>query len=694
MSDDDLKDIRERFQYCYDTWREIYQAGDVDMTYVAGNPWPVEERRARENAGRPCLCLDELSQYLNQRINDIRQNKRAVKLSPAGNGANDKTAALRGDIIRTIEQKGGLQAYITGYENALQRGLGFWAVSKRWESDDSFDQELHIRGIPNPKTVYLDPDAKEPASADMKYAFIFEDMPRKEFVKRWPKAKVTDFGAEVGYQYEKWIKEKTIQVAECWKVKFTSAHLLLFGDPDKPEKFFEEDLPEGCELSEGGVIMPDGKGGQKILPILRERKSQKRQVIQELSNGIEILDSTEWEGRWIPILPCFGRQYWLDEGNGSKRVIESLIRKSRDGQMLHNYIATAKMEAIGQVLKAPYMGYEGQFEGHEEEWKYANKAPLPYLQVKPVLDATGNSVLPLPQRNLNQPEIQGYEIADESAKRSIQNGMGMYNASVGRQDTQAKSGKAIQALDLQSDQGNYHFMDQFDTAIQHTGEILDDMIPYVYDTQRQMLLRKADDKHETVTLNKPYQKDGQTVVHRTDIGRHEVMVSVGPSFQSQREAAEKTGDALLATPFAPRIIDLILKTKQLGILGDQMAERLTPPEFAGDQQNPAVLTAKLAQMTQMVKALTTQLNQLQQERESKLIDQETRIAVAEIGTKAQSQSEREQFVGDLSMKLLEQAHERAMAQISGNQQMQAQTQQQQADQQVQAAQQQETQAQV
>ena len=169
MSDDDLKDIRERFQYCYDTWREIYQAGDVDMTYVAGNPWPVKERRAREDAGRPCLCLDELSQYLNQRINDIRQNKRAVKLSPAGNGANDNTAALRGDIIRTIEQKGGLQAYITGYENALQRGLGFWAVSKRWESDDSFDQELHIRGIPNPKTVYLDPDAKEPASADMKY---------------------------------------------------------------------------------------------------------------------------------------------------------------------------------------------------------------------------------------------------------------------------------------------------------------------------------------------------------------------------------------------------------------------------------------------------------------------------------------------------------------------------------------------
>lgn len=629
-SDKLIQEIQEYYQYDADSWRENYKEGDEDMRYVAGDPWPADEKAARKDSGRPCLNLDELSQYINQRINEIRLNKRAVKISPEGYGANDKTAELRSDIIRTIEGKGGIQAYITGYENAIQRGMGFWAVSKRYINERSFDQELYLRSIPNARTVYIDPDAKEPACADMRHAFIVDEIRKGEFKKRWPKAENTDFNMGLDAKQSLWVKQETIQVAEYWKVISKPATLLLYGSQESPKTVFKEDL-SGTELylEDGNIVTPAGN-----LPVLRERRSEKRSVKQYITNGLEILEENDWEGRWIPIIPCFGRQYWLHTGVGSKRIVESALRKARDAQMLHNYIATAKMEAIGQVLKAPYLGYEGQTDGHEEEWKYANKRPLAILLVKPVLDATGTAVLPLPQRNQWAPDIQGYEISDESAKRSIQNAMGQYNASVGRHDVNVKSGIALQELQLTSSQGGYHFVDSFDTAIQHTGRILDEMIPHVYDTQRELLLRKPDETTSTVVINEAYTNDkGEKVEYRTDTGRHDVTVSTGPSFQSQREMAEKTADLLLGTPqFAPLIADLAIRMKNLGPLGEQMAERLTPPQFAS-KETPGQMQAKMQQMQQMVQMLTQQLNKVIEERDSKQKELESRERIAALQAK-------------------------------------------------------------
>jgi hypothetical protein len=50
--------------------------------------------------------------------------------------------------------------------------------------------------------------------------------------------------------------------------------------------------------------------------------------------------------------------------------------------------------------KAPFIGYGGQFEGYENQWKTANTTNWPYLEVNPdVTDGQGAVLpLPLPQR--------------------------------------------------------------------------------------------------------------------------------------------------------------------------------------------------------------------------------------------------------------------------------------------------------
>lgn len=634
MSDKIHQENLELFDYASRAWDETYREGDKDMMYVFGDPWDKAERAARKEVGRQCLCFDELSQYINQRINDVRQNKRAIKIDPQGDGANDKTAALRADIIRTIETKGGVTAYTMGYENALQRGLGAWAVGKRYKAWDSFEQELYIRPIPNARSIYIDPDFKEAAASDMKFAFLLTTMTKTAFEAKFHHAEPVDFESDLISNLAHWYQDNLIQVAECWRVipKKVTVYLVpginpATGqpDPNTPRTVHKDALPDGYELGNGGITFMG-----MTIPIVRERKTEKPQVRQFVMSGTAILETNDWEGRWIPLIPCFGRSYYIETDGGSKRILESLIRKARDPQMMHNYLKTAMHESIGRILKSPVIGYEGQFENHGDEWALANRVPVPYLEAKATIPEVPGQILPLPRRNSEDAAIQGYEIADEGVKRSIQNAMGMYNTSVGRHDTNVKSGVAIKELDSQSDQGNYHFTDNFDQSIAQTGRILDEMIPHVYDTAREMLLRRPDETAELVKVNEAYRdKSGDLVEYRTDVGSYDVTVSTGPSYQSQREEAAETADLLLQSPMAQLVADLAIKLKNLGPLGDQMAERLTPPQFAKDaEQSPAALTQKLQKLMQAYEAMTRQLEQMTDERDAKILELQSKEKIA------------------------------------------------------------------
>lgn len=653
-----IQEVEENFSYCVDYWYQIRREGREDMRYIAGDPWDPRDRKERKDNGRPCLVFDELSQYVNQRINDVRMNKRAVALTPIGYGANEKTAQLRAEIIRAIEARGGQSAYITAFENALQRSYGYFGIGKRFTAPDSWDQELFLRRIPNPDTVYLDPGYQEADASDMNFAFIVEDWPIAKFKAKYPKAEVIDFSPELMTAHPHWVKEKSIQVGEYWKILTTQTKLYLVADLSamraQPMTVFGDQVKV-----DGNQAIIDGQAFQ----ILKERKTERRQVCQYITNGLEILEKAEWEGKWIPIVPCFGKEIWLDEGAGAQRKLLSLVRNTRDAVMLHNYAKTCEAEILGQVPKTPYVGYEGQFDSDQDNWSKVNKVPIAYLQVKPVLDVATNTILPLPRRETQEPPIQAFELSAESSKRSIQNNLGMYNASVGRTDSAAKSGKAIQALDVQSDQGNFHFVDNFDRALAHAGRIINDMIPYVYDTPRDVAIRKRDDSSASVRINEPYQNaSGQQEVYDTTKGEHEVTISTGPSYQSQREEANAFADIIAQRPEIFSVIgDLVVKLKNLGPIGDEIADRLTPPQFRDKgKEDPQALKAQLEQAGQAIDLMKAELTEAAKKLEAKggEIQSKEKIAFAEIESKERIEAvkadiERAKIIADNALANLE-----------------------------------------
>lgn len=605
-----LQEIRDTHDYYVSRWQRIWDEGDIDMKFIMGDPWDAKEKafRASKEVNRPCLAFDEFGQYLNQLQNEYRQNPRGIKVLPGGKNADDKTAELRGNLIRGIESRSNAKtAYFTALESAAQRGFGYFRIGTRY-IDQEGNQEIYIGRIPNPKAILLDPDAQEVDCSDGMGAFVDTLVPRSVFKRRYPNAEVTDFNSSLFRTgRSSWVKGEYVQVSEYWKVTLT------------PGKFMDD-----------------------------------RVVKQYITNGAEILEANAWPGKWIPIIPMFGKEMYYDYGMGEERVLMSMVRLARDPYRAYCYTRTTSVELIGMLAKAPVVGYEGQFAGHETEWETAHRIPRAYLQVKAIMDATGQNVLPLPQRAAYQADIAASEIASESFRRAIQSAMGISALPTTALRKNEKSGVALQEIRDSEQKGSYHFIDNAERALEFAGKVIVDLLPKVIDTERELGAIKKDESYEVVKVNPESPEQGADAKpwQVLDDAPHDVMISTGPSFQSQREETQAFVDGLignqqfiqlgLANPqsAAAKILALAIRMRQLGPLGDEMADAVDPSTEMGDVPPQALaiiqkLDTERKALDAYSKELEEELGELRQMQQAKVLElgSKERIASMDNATK-------------------------------------------------------------
>jgi portal protein len=663
-----LEEIRTRYAYAEEAWREIYKERRIDLKYISGDPWSAEDRKARKDAQRPCISHDELSQYVNQAINNLRQNKRGIKIDPDGSGADEQTAELEQDLVRTIEYRSNAQsAYITAYQAQLEGSLGFFRIGRKYAENENltaenFDhQELTVQNIQNAEVVLYDPDTKQADWSDANYCFVLDPLSKDEFKRRYPKAEIRDFTNEHLTIAKDWLGNETVLVAEYWKVTTTQTRQYL--------------------LDSGAIV-------DKLAPGVvakSERLKKSRSITQYVTNGIEILGSTPEPGITLPIIPVVGKEMYVDENGVSKRMIMSLVRLARDPQMSLAYLVTQELEEAGLSPKVPWLGYVGQFETDSETWTNLTKIPAAMAQADPVPDGSSGNVLPLPTRVPFTPNFQAYEIAKDSARRAIQAAMGISSLPTAAQRDNQKSGVAIERIQTAQDVGSFHFLDNFDRSLMMAGRVMDERMDVVYgQTDREMVLAKADDKHRKVKLNTeaPYMDEasGKTVHFPVGKGSHSITVSAAPSYASQREAVGNFLDQLIsnlknlpvAPPQAAKILAMAIQMKELGPKGDQIADIISPPAQPGqEQQAMQQMQAQHAQLVEVTQKMTGEIQKLQLEKAGHVIQGqmdmaiekmkiEAQIAAAEINTKAQNLSERMQFVEDAWKQLHGQAADAAL----------------------------------
>lgn len=685
-----IKEIRDRYTYAMGKWSPIRDEAKTDMQYIAGDPWDAKDKKAREDAGRPALQMDELNQFTNQAINNLRQNQRGIKVNPAGNGATEQTAVLHQGIIRGIEYRSNAQrsAYVPAFENALQRSYGFFYVKRRYMPGKSFDQEIYLEGEPNPDRVVPDPDARKADWSDANYYFVLgSPLKREEFKRKYPKAQVTDFESEDVAEAGDWLKDDNVLTAEYWKAEKVERKLLLFKTPQGPQIFYDDEVPKG--FAESG------------LKPTKERIAESRKITQYITNGVEILEENESPGEYIPIVPVVGKEIWVD---GNRQLI-SLIRLARDPYMTYCYLWSQMIEEAKQTPKTPFQGYVGQFETDKEAISTITDVPHAFIQFDPIVDGATGQILPLPSRPQFQPNFAAYNIILDTARRAIMSALGLMPMPTSAQRQNEKSGVALDKIQSQESVGSFHFTDNFDRALEYAGRIIESWIPVIYDTEREIGLRHDDGTHAVVKVNtdQPYDQGGKfhhyplTDENGDGLGNHDIELDTGPSYKDQRDEARDFFEQMvnnieqwpLPPQFKAKFLALIIRNRNLGPQGDAMADLLDPKQD-DPQQSAQKAMAQLQQQAQQMQEMQAELQQLRMEKQGKVIEMQAKQqmhqldialetakldnarAIAEIQTKAQVEQERQAAIRevftelhgdakDVGMQASEQQHEKEMA---------------------------------
>ncbi len=529
-----------------------------DMLFLHSENGQWEELATQARVNRPKYTIDRISGALDQIIGDYRQSRINIKVVPCRSGSEAVAHILTG-LIKNIERSSsGGEAYDNAFRETAEGGFGGWRVFSEFESDDAFEQKLGIEPVFSAaSSLFFDPDSKKRDRSDSLFAFLITSMTRSAFKLKWPDADVESFEDSSALSQSKasWFNKELdeVKVAEYWYKKPVEKEIAFLSDGRTID--LDEERSVLDELAAEGVN------------IVRSRIISSYKIFSVVMNGVEFLtDPAEWMGKFIPLIPVFGKTAVID----SKFFSRGIVRKAVDAQRIYNYATSSGIEATALTPKDPIWMTPKQAEGHEQSLTEFPVKNTPFLFYNPDPEAPG-----APQRG-GAPQLQNSLLQQISqASFDIHAVTGIEPASMGNVP-ELKSGKAIVNQQKMGDRGAFVFRDNLAKAIAYTGKILIDLIPRIYDTERVVQIMGDDDKIKDViinekkvnSLNQPVldsETGRQVIVNDLSQGEYSVTATAGPSYSTQR--AETVEQLSILAGQSQKIqdlaIDIIVKNMDL-----------------------------------------------------------------------------------------------------------------------------------
>ena len=216
-----------------------------------------------------------------------------------------------------------------------------------------------------------------------------------------------------------------------------------------------------------------------------------------------------------------------------------------------------------------------------------------------------------------------------------------------------QSGKAVLARQKQSDISTFGFGDNLARAMRFAGRQLVDLIPKIYDQPRlQRIVNPDGTVDHAVIHNGPNQlagaralatqsfpghSDPYTKIYDLSVGTYDVVVSVGPSYQTKRqEAAAAQIELIKAFPNIMAVAGDILVGNQDWPGAREIAKRmkaLLPPALQDDpdadpETRLAQAQGQIQSLSQQHQALTVELNKMSDILRSKRFELESKERIA------------------------------------------------------------------
>jgi len=561
----------------------------LDFTRPGAKQFNPQEITAR--GSRPSYSFNQLPKFGRQVINDQWQNVPQIKYIPKTDADVEKAEILE-DMVREVQSQG------MAIASQVNMGWGYFAFATDYDNDESNDQNIYIREIPNTFQVYDDPACRKQDRSDRRFLIEVEDLPLTEFNRRENREYARDELQSVGSEYPSWatMGENLVRVGHYWRMEY-----------DKETVWFNKET--------GEKVTEKPKDVQNY----NERVIKKPRVMYYKCTAKEKLEGRKWQGSHIP--------YCFVEGNktvvNGKTYLTGIYEDMISTQVLFNYATNTAIELAESAPISPFIvplrGVK-QLEKYYDTVNRKNYAYLPYNDI----DENGLPIAP-PQRLQNGADLSSAVALIQMAEQNFYGTSGIYPASLGQQSNE-KSGKAILARQREGDVSTSNYADTFRRALLYGGIIFQDLSKKIYDSTREIQVMSEDKKTRVVKINQKYKdpKTGKVIEYDMTKGEMGVAITTGPSFTTKREEARESQLALFQAapqamlPALPMIIrsqDWPNSDKTADAVERGLPPELRDPESQKEQMQgvPPAVQAQLQQAQQIIQQIGQALQEVQQQ---------------------------------------------------------------------------------
>jgi len=485
--------IRERVKKWDDNWRFNKDQYHEFTSFVMGSQWTEDESKLFIDYKKIPLSFNKLAPLINHLLGEQRQNTPNLQVIPS-DGVPVETAATREALVKDISlNSSAKRVYQNAFQQASIGGFGAYMIDTEYENNRSFNQIIVIRDIKDPTWCYWDVSAQSPCKTDGMCAGYRTRMSRKMFAGEYGKDLEASIGAEANYDEGS---------ATGW-IFSTDNEITVISDYERVYKdeiiyqLSNSRVINAKELKKLEVIMVEDQkfyfDNDELVTVENKRTVPKYTIVHRKIAGDWILEETDFPSEQLPVIFVDQNSY-IDKSG--KQICRPFIKDARDSQRYINYLGTQSAYLMRVSRYDQFLVSKENVKSPDTQIIWRDPATA---QGGLVYDESPNGNKP---EQLRPPELSQSLITQyQRALSDIESCTGMYGTQVGEQGNET-SGKAIDARTRRGNYNTYVPFDSLNRTVACGGQIIDEMIPKIYDSERSIMLNMPDRGVSEVTLNK------------------------------------------------------------------------------------------------------------------------------------------------------------------------------------------------
>ena len=468
----------------------------------------TDEATGRVTPAKPTISIYLLDQNIQQTLAEARQARLALTVKPKTGLSTSKTASYFKGLVRSIQvESGALEVRLWALQRAVKVGRGGYRMVAEYANDGDFDLDLRLERILDYSTVFWDPHSQRANRSDAEKCLVTDWMSEEERLRRWPRKPIIPTESAFSSPENEWFaaeedgRNRRCRIATYYVVQHTKR--ILGFHPSFGRGWVGGPAPDESKIS----VMPAQFAAQVEAEAsgTRQREVDDRAVMVSIVDGSQELERHPWHGRYIPVVEVIGKESFV----GGKRRWDGVIAKAKDILTAIDVLISASIEIAAQMPRTPYIMYEGQDEGLEEEWDDLFVTNRTRVHVR-MTELEGKPA-PLPRREQNEPQIQGLMLLIRMMHEMYHAVMGSVAPQLRAVNPYDRSGKAIEALQRQGAAGTSNYLDNMATiSMLYEGEVMVDAIPHYYDKEGRILNVSGEDTGEdevAIMIKVPFIRD-------------------------------------------------------------------------------------------------------------------------------------------------------------------------------------------